>query len=542
MSACSKSSALIVVSASIHDPTVGRQSARKALDLHDVGAEHGALVGEVQHRAVVRMRDPQIGHRHALAAERDGVAIGVGDGRRMHVAHRAARDLAAADHVIAVVVEHREAFGVGARGLTALDEAVLVHVHLHGVSRERRIAGRRRERRQHVAVADELRGVREHHTARRVVPVAMGVEDVADRHLEPRRDLAFQPAREVAVDRIAHDDALGRHQEHGVVVVVLRAIQLTGHVDDAALRRLLRATRAWQSRRVSTGEDEASDKSHGSDLRSAGIVDHRHGIRSPGGDKSGTMIRSHFARIAAVALCIGLGLTAAAQTPRAPSISQDDLRTWLTYLASDELQGRQAYTEGLGLAGAYIAEHLKEWGVKPGGDKGSYFQEVRVLGVRTRSNSSVTVTVNGQSRTFKDGEGVTFPRNQGAKQMVNGEAAFAGYGVTFAPLQQDDYARRNVSGKVAIFLGRTGPKGLTNAHTRLLGARARLATETQRAVASITQAARELRRRQPRPGRPRSAWTSRPRSGSTRASRRRSPPATTSSPSCSARRARTTRR
>ena len=96
---------------------------------------------------------------------------------------------------------------------------------------------------------------------------------------------------------------------------------------------------------------------------------------------------------AALMLCIGLGLTAAAQTPRQPSISQDDLRAWLTYIASDELQGRLVYTEGLGLAGAYIADHLKEWGVKPGGDRGSYFQEVRVLGVRTRSNSSVIVTV-----------------------------------------------------------------------------------------------------------------------------------------------------
>ena len=201
------------------------------------------------------------------------------------------------------------------------------------------------------------------------------------------------------------------------------------------------------------------------------------------------MIRSCFARVAVVVLCIGLGLPTAAQTPRTPAISQDDLRTWLTYLSSDELQGRQAYTEGLGLASAYIARHLQEWGVKPGGDRGSYFQEVRVLGIRTRSNSSVTVTVNGQTRTFKDGEGVTFPRNQGAKQTMNGEAAFVGYGVTFAPLQVDDYARGNVAGKVAIFLGRTGPKGFTNAHNRILGARGRMATDTQRAVASITQAA-----------------------------------------------------
>src|SRR6185503_13053939 len=208
------------------------------------------------------------------------------------------------------------------------------------------------------------------------------------------------------------------------------------------------------------------------------------------------MTRSPFAAV--LALCIGLGMTAMAQTPRQPSISQDDLRTWLTYIASDELQGRLVYTEGLGLAGAYIADHLKEWGVKPGGDRalggtsGSYFQEVRVLGVRTRSNSSVTVTVNGQSRTFKDGEGVTFPRNQGGTQTVSGDAAFAGYGVTFAPLGQDDYAQRNVSGKVAIFLGRTGPKGFTATHNRLLNARGRVAIDGQHAVATITQATPNL--------------------------------------------------
>jgi hypothetical protein len=191
----------------------------------------------------------------------------------------------------------------------------------------------------------------------------------------------------------------------------------------------------------------------------------------------------------AAGLAIGLGLTAAAQSARQPSISQDDLRTWLTYIASDELQGRLVYTEGLGLAAAYVADHLKQWGVKPGGDRGTYFQDVRVLGVRTRSTSSVTVTVNGQSRTFKDGDGVTFPRNQGVKQTITGDAAFAGYGVTFPPLHYDDYAERRVSGKVAIFLGRTGPKGFTTAHNRILNARGRVATETQRAVATITQAA-----------------------------------------------------
>ena len=46
-------------------------------------------------------------------------------------------------------------------------------------------------------------------------------------------------------------------------------------------------------------------------------------------------------------------------------IGQADMKEWLTYLSSDELQGRQVFTEGYGLAAQYIADHLKEWGLKP---------------------------------------------------------------------------------------------------------------------------------------------------------------------------------
>ena len=169
----------------------------------------------------------------------------------------------------------------------------------------------------------------------------------------------------------------------------------------------------------------------------------------------------------------------------ASAFAEADLRGWLTHLASDELQGRQAYTEGIGLAGAYIARNLEQWGVAPAGDNGSYFQTVRVLGMRTRSNSSVTVTVKGQSRTFKDGEGVTFPRNQGGKQTVSGRAEFVGHGVVYAPLQHNDYARANVAGKVVLYTGTLGPKGFTTTHSRLLNARGRNAIEGFGAVAAI---------------------------------------------------------
>jgi hypothetical protein len=172
---------------------------------------------------------------------------------------------------------------------------------------------------------------------------------------------------------------------------------------------------------------------------------------------------------------------ASAAPAGAASITPDELKEWLSYIASDQLQGRQVYTEGLGLAAAYIADHLKEWGVKPGGDEGTYFQVVKVLGVNTKSSSSVTVTANGQSRTFKDGEGVTFSKNQGGKQSVSGDAEFVGYGLSLPELKENDYEGRDVHGKVVVYVGR-GPAGVP---FRTLVARGRNAIELQHAVGTI---------------------------------------------------------
>lgn len=167
------------------------------------------------------------------------------------------------------------------------------------------------------------------------------------------------------------------------------------------------------------------------------------------------------------------------------AITPADMKEWLSYIASDQLQGRQVYTEGLGLAASYIAEHLKAWGVKPAGDDGSYFQVVKVLGVNVKRGSTVTVTVNGQTKTFKDGEGVTFPANQGGKQTITGTAEFVGYGLSLPVQNIDDYQGKAVDGKVVIYLGSRGPAVLTATQNRLLGARARYAIELQHAVAAI---------------------------------------------------------
>lgn len=170
------------------------------------------------------------------------------------------------------------------------------------------------------------------------------------------------------------------------------------------------------------------------------------------------MIRRLFAVIVAAAL-VGLTITSA-QKPESP-IGVGDLKRWLTYLASDELEGRSTFSEGYGLASAYIADELKAMGVEPGGDSGTYFQRVSVLGVASTNRSSVTLTVNGKTATFENGKLLTFPANVGGKRtLVFKEVEFLGYGLDAPAIGHNDYAGKNVSGKLVVFLGTEPPKGL----------------------------------------------------------------------------------
>ena len=175
-------------------------------------------------------------------------------------------------------------------------------------------------------------------------------------------------------------------------------------------------------------------------------------------------------------LTAGAGAQQAPPQRGAAAIAEPDLKAWLTYLSSDELQGRATYTEGLGLAAGYIASHLQQWGVKPAGDAGTYLQTVRVLGIRTNSNASITVTANGQTRTFKDGEGITFSKQMGGKQTIDGsEIAFVGYGLQVPAADLDDYGDLAPKGKVIVYLGPQGPSTLPQGSGRLLSGRARSA-------------------------------------------------------------------
>jgi hypothetical protein len=102
------------------------------------------------------------------------------------------------------------------------------------------------------------------------------------------------------------------------------------------------------------------------------------------------------------------------------------------------------------------------------------------------NRSTVTVSVNGQTRTFRDGDGVTFRRNAGGKQIMTlTNVIFAGYGLNLDE-NHNDYQGLDVKNKAVVWLGLRGPGGTDQQRlARQLNARASLATEEMKAAASI---------------------------------------------------------
>jgi len=60
-------------------------------------------------------------------------------------------------------------------------------------------------------------------------------------------------------------------------------------------------------------------------------------------------------------------------------VSSDALRGHTEFLADDLLEGRAAATRGYDLAAAYVAAQFRQYGLKPAGDAGTYFQHVPLV-------------------------------------------------------------------------------------------------------------------------------------------------------------------
>src|SRR4029077_15299031 len=84
-----------------------------------------------------------------------------------------------------------------------------------------------------------------------------------------------------------------------------------------------------------------------------------------------------------------------------PDISGSRIRAHVKFLSSDLLEGRGPGGRGGQLAPENIATHFILAGLKPGGDKGTVFQQVPLTGIQTEKTAQLSASKGGQTLDFK---------------------------------------------------------------------------------------------------------------------------------------------
>lgn len=136
------------------------------------------------------------------------------------------------------------------------------------------------------------------------------------------------------------------------------------------------------------------------------------------------------------------------------TIDAERIRAHVKFLADDLLEGRGPGLRGSELAAKYIATQFALDGLKPGGDRGTYFQQVKFVGMKAipaKTRMELDPAKGGGPLALTYGDDYTVSNRQlTATEEIDAPIVFVGYGATAPEFQWNDYAGVDVKGKVIL--------------------------------------------------------------------------------------------
>jgi Zn-dependent M28 family amino/carboxypeptidase len=132
-------------------------------------------------------------------------------------------------------------------------------------------------------------------------------------------------------------------------------------------------------------------------------------------------------------------------------VTADQLKSYLYFVASDAMEGRDTPSRGLDTTAEFLKMNLSRWGFKPAGDDGTFFQKI-ALRSDTIDPTKNTLQINGTNYPIGD----DFFRLQG-NATVSGPMVFAKNGWMIKSKGVDAYAGTDVKGKIVVVYGEGFP-------------------------------------------------------------------------------------
>lgn len=135
-------------------------------------------------------------------------------------------------------------------------------------------------------------------------------------------------------------------------------------------------------------------------------------------------------------------------------ITSEEMMSWLEKLCSPEFNGRLTGSSGFIASTEWVAGMFKEWGIKPAGNNGTYFQwfdapytDINDIGSLTLNIPQSDGSVIKKSYSYPD---EYYPGMNSGSGEVTAEVVFVGCGVTAPELNYDDYEGIDVKGKIVL--------------------------------------------------------------------------------------------
>jgi len=152
-------------------------------------------------------------------------------------------------------------------------------------------------------------------------------------------------------------------------------------------------------------------------------------------------------------LIFGYVVSIPAQMKGMESITAEELKFHLRFLAADEFQGRNTPSDELKIASKYIALMAEQYGLKPMMPDGSYLQKIPLNVSRiSEAKSKIRITTDMSEQTFFFPQAFGIRGRNISEASISGEVEFLGLGVQAPEQNWDDYGELDLKGKIAVIL------------------------------------------------------------------------------------------
>ena len=153
--------------------------------------------------------------------------------------------------------------------------------------------------------------------------------------------------------------------------------------------------------------------------------------------------------------CVAVSFVAVAQKKELQTITENDLKAHLEFIASDNLRGRDFFTEtpGLDLAADYLKAQCVKMGLTPGVD--GYFQNIEMEAVTPDLDQTVLSLKDANGNVTYTTKDIFSLGGPAKNDTVSGDVVFAGYGWYNEETKYNDTKHLDLKDKIVLVMTRT---------------------------------------------------------------------------------------